>query len=56
VTISNPDLLSSSETGVNSGIGSLKITYATELSVRKPHLILFDKEVKICDSTTWFRI
>jgi hypothetical protein len=36
VTISNPDSLSSSETGVNPGIRSWKNTYLNELDVRKP--------------------
>ncbi len=56
VTISNTKLLSSSEAGVNLGIGSWKSTYLIELKVRKHWWYLFHKEVKSWESTTWFRI
>jgi hypothetical protein len=36
VTISNPNLLSSSETAVNPGIKSRKSTYLNDHDVRKP--------------------
>jgi hypothetical protein len=36
MTISNPDLLFNSETGVNPGMRSQKSTYLKELNVRKP--------------------
>jgi hypothetical protein len=36
VTVSNPELLSSSETGVNPGVRSRKDTRLNELDVRKP--------------------
>jgi hypothetical protein len=36
---SNPDYLSSSETGVNSGTRSWKSTYLNELDVRKPLVV-----------------
>ncbi len=39
VTISILDSLSSSETGVTSGIRSLKSTYVIELDVRKPLVV-----------------
>ncbi len=39
LTISNPDLLSSIETGVNPGIRSWKSTYLNEIDVRKPLVV-----------------
>jgi hypothetical protein len=39
MTISNPNLLSSSGAGVNSGIRSWKSTYQNELNVRKPLVV-----------------
>jgi hypothetical protein len=43
VTISNPDLLSSSETGVNPGLRSWKNTNLNELNVRKPLVVSASK-------------
>jgi hypothetical protein len=39
MTISNPDSLSSSETGVNPGIKAVKSAYLHELDVRKPLVV-----------------
>ncbi len=56
-SISNPGLLSSSETGVNPGIRSEKSTYFWMRSISEIYWwYLFHKEVKSRDSTTWFRI
>ncbi len=46
VTISNPDSLSSSETGFNSGIRSWKSNYLNELDVRKPLVVSISQRVR----------
>jgi hypothetical protein len=46
VTISNPDLLSSRETGVNPGIRSWKSTYLIELDVWKPLVVSISQETE----------
>jgi hypothetical protein len=43
VTISNPDSLSNSETGVNPRIISGKCTHLNELDVRKPLVVSISK-------------
>jgi hypothetical protein len=48
VTISNPDLVSSSDTGVKSGIRNWKSTYLIELDVRKPLVVsIFQKSEEL---------
>jgi hypothetical protein len=49
-------LLSSSGTEVDPEWEAGKSTYLNELDVRKPFGYLFQKKMKTCDSTTWFRI
>ncbi len=56
MTISNPDSLSCSGTGVNPGIRSRKSTYLNELDVRKPLVVSNSRrseELRLY--TTWFR-
>ncbi len=57
VTISNLNLLSTSETWANPGIRSWKSTYLIEPNVRKP-LVVFISQKKVMSwgSATWFRI
>jgi hypothetical protein len=56
VTISNPDSLSSSETGVNPEIRSWKSAHLMSLISEYPWWYLVLKEVKSWDSTNRFRI
>ncbi len=57
MTISNPDSLSSSETGVNSGIRSSKSTYLNELDVRKPLVeSISQRSEELRLNNPWFRI
>jgi hypothetical protein len=57
VTISNRDLLSSSETGVNAGTKSWKCTYMNELDVRKPLVVSISQgSEQLTLKLMWFRI
>jgi hypothetical protein len=56
VTISNPDTLLSSETGVNSGIKAEKSTYLNELDDRKPLVVSVLQRNKEERLYTWFKI
>jgi hypothetical protein len=56
VAISNPDFLSSSETGVNPVMRSWKSTFWMSSMSEGLCWNLFHKEEKSWDSTTWFRI